>query len=59
MEGESIAGRDWKAFFSTKSESQPPAGHRYALGLVSEQTCCAERQQKGAEQKYLNSLNWA
>lgn len=59
MEGESIAGSDWKAFFSTKSESQAPAGHRYALGLVPERTCFAEDQQKEAKQKYLHSLNWA
>lgn len=51
MEGVSITGSDLKAFFSTESESQPPAGHRYALGLLSEWTCFAEHQQKGAKQK--------
>lgn len=58
MEGKSIPGSGSRAFFPTEPQSQPPAGHGFALALGSQQMNCAELQQKEAEQNLLNSLHW-
>lgn len=50
MEGRASPGVTQKPFFSTKSESQPPAGQHCAVGRVSEWMHFAERLQKGANE---------
>lgn len=47
-----------KAFFPTKPQRQPPAGHCFSLALGSELMGFAQLQQKEAKQNVLNSLLW-
>lgn len=46
MEGEGITGSSSKAFFPIKPQSQPPAGHCFALALGSKRMRFAELQRK-------------